>query len=147
MTTSTESSDLLGPLHDRLAGIEKRREAEEDRHEGVLQALDKEAETIKAMIALEEKLSPNGPMKPKSPLRAGARNETESEILGLLGNHEVWHLNAIKLHLIHKDLGVENDPNFGRATHAQLLTMAKRGLVVSRGDGQCQIPAGIRRRI
>jgi hypothetical protein len=141
MTTSTESTDLLGPLRARLEGIDKRREAENQRHKGVLQGLDQEAATIKAMIALEEKLTFGGPVKPKQPLRPGARNEIESEILGLLSDRGIWQLNAIKMHLIHKGLGRADDPQLGRATHALLLSMSKRGAVAYRGEGQWQAAA------
>jgi len=131
-------ADIKSELRARLEGIEGRRRAEDERHEAVHQQLDREADIVKAMLALEEGHGLNGigapSNKKKKPLRAGAANAVESEILELLSINSAEH-GALKEHLIEQGLGSADDPNFGRSLQGTLLSMRGRELVDLIGKG------------
>lgn len=131
-------AEIKHELLARLAGVEKRRDAEHERHEGALQELDREESVIKDMLKLEEKLTLNGhdapTPKPKAPLRPGAANEVESEILEALSNKSEWEHGEIKAHLIERGLGSDN-PHFGRSIQGLLLSLRSRELVENVGTG------------
>jgi hypothetical protein len=131
-------ADIKKELLARIAGVEKRRDAEDQRHKGALQELDHEEAVIKDMLKLEEKLSLNGhdqpAPKPKAPLRPGAANEVESEILEALSNKGNWEHSEIKSHLLDRGLG-PNNPNFGRSIQGLLLSLRGRELVENVGPG------------
>ena len=135
-------ADIRQELQSRLAGIEARRETENQRHEASRQALDREAEIVKAMLALEEgrPLKGTEAMAPIArPLRPGAGNVIESEILDALSNHQDWDHHDIKAYLIERGTGSESDPQFGRSVHGKLLSMRNRELVEGLGDGKWRI--------
>jgi hypothetical protein len=121
-------------LLERLNHVEKKRSDEDERHEGVLQALDREEALIKEMLALEEGRAFNGASAPKKKsLRPGAANEVESEILELLSVGNAAHA-AVKGYLIERGLGSATDPNFGRSIQGTLLSMRGRELVELVGE-------------
>jgi hypothetical protein len=131
-------ADIKKELLARLAGVQTRRDAEEERHERALQEFDREESVIKAMLKLEESLALNGyePTAPKAkaPLRPGAASEVESEILEALSNKADWDHSAIKARLIDKGLGADT-PHFGRSIQGLLLSMRSRELVENVGTG------------
>jgi len=131
-------ADIKHELLARLAGVGKRRDEEEQRHAAVLRELDGEEDTIKEMLRLEEKLAANSqralPWNAKRPLRPGAANETESEILEALSNKGEWDHSEIKSHLLDRGIGVGN-PNFGRSVQGMLLSLRARELVEHVGTG------------
>ena len=135
-------ADIIKELNARLADVAKRRDAEDERHEGVHQTLDREVEIIKAMLALEEGRSSNGyavPAQRQRPLRAGAGNAVESEILEALSDRKEWFHADIKAHLIEQRLGSEKDPNFGRSLQGVLLSLRGRELVEHSDTAQWKI--------
>lgn len=131
-------ADIKNELLARLDGVGKRRDLEKERHERALQEFDREEAVIKAMLELEETLAIKGhdtPIsKPKSPLRPGAANEIESEILGVLSDRRDWEHGEIKARLIAKGLGTDG-PHFGRSIQGLLLSMRGRELVENVGVG------------
>jgi hypothetical protein len=132
-------ANIKNELLARLVGVEKRRDAENLRHEGVLQELAREEAVIKDMLKLEEKLFLNGhgapAPKPKAPLKPGAANEVESEILEALSNKGEWEHSEIKTHLLDRGLGA-NTPHFGRSIQGLLLSLRARELVENIGTGR-----------
>jgi hypothetical protein len=131
-------ADIKKELLARIAGVEKRRGAENMRHEMVLDGLDQEEATIKAMLKLEETLISNGHAptpKPYATLRPGTANEVESAILEALSNKGEWEHSEIKSHLLDRGHGI-GQPNFGRSIQGLLLSLRGRELVENVGTGR-----------
>jgi hypothetical protein len=139
---SRSLTDLSPQLQARLADVERRRDAEAERHLAAERDLDREEAIIKAMIDLEKGRSLTGSdvaAMMAGPLRPGAVNTMESEILGFLSNKEDWGHADIKAFLIERGLGTSSDAQFGRSIHGTLLSMRGRDLVESLGTGKWRI--------
>ena len=65
----------------------------------------------------------------KKPLRPGAANAIESEILTLLSDRHRWEHSTIKENLIEAGHGNSSDSHFGQSVQGTLLSLRTRGLV------------------
>jgi|SRR6267378_69509 hypothetical protein len=124
--------DLRSDLIARLEDIPKRRDRSNDRHLAELQAIQDEEKVLRAMLELEEKRVKNGHdrhVQEKKPLRPGAANAIESEILTLLSDRHRWEHSTIKENLIEAGHGNSSDSHFGQSVQGTLLSLRTRGLV------------------
>jgi hypothetical protein len=135
-----EIRDIRTDLRTRLNALAGRREEAEQRYEAELVALDTEEATLKAMLALEEKrLRNGGGLQSAKPLRPGAHNRLESEVLETLSDEKQWPHGAIKDALIERGIGNGEDPNFGRSLQGVLLSLRSREFVGLVGNRTWQI--------
>jgi hypothetical protein len=138
--TAPQIRDIRDDLRVRINDLSRRRDAAERRLRDELQALDAEEATLKNMLALEEKRVRNGglPLRQK-PLRPGAANRTESEILEILSDEKEWPHASIKDALIARGIGQADDINFGRSLQGTLLSLRGRELVDHASERTWQI--------
>jgi hypothetical protein len=150
--------DITEDLKARLELLAQRKKDEERRYAEVLDEIDQEAEKIEGMLELESQFLAGERKKlaaatASKPLRPGANNRFESEILDIIANGKDWEHSEIKAELLGRGLGDAADPNFGRSLQGALLSLRARELVELVGERQWRITAkgrggsnGIRRR-
>lgn len=144
-----EIRDIKVDLLARLRWFEERRHAEEERHQSVLQVIDRDEKLVKEMLEYEERQA-NSADKPleqkKDSWHPNANTPLENAVLKTLSNNEIWEHSALKADLIGKGMGNEADPNFGRSLQATLLTLKNRDLVEYVGERQWKLRFRIHRR-
>jgi hypothetical protein len=135
--------DITDDLRAILTILGQKRRDEDARHTQAIEEIDREAATVQATLDLQVKLLADGRVKSldAKPLRPGASNRLESEILEILANADVWDHSDIKRELLARGLGDAKDPNFGRGLQGVLLSMRSRDLVSFVGTRKWKITA------
>jgi len=124
--------DILPDLEIRLKRIDALRDEAQRRYERELEEIKRNETVLREMIELEKKGALNG-YAPKvelaGPLRAGAQNRTEHEILQFLSDEQEHRFDDVRANLLSVGIGNEDDPNWGRSVFGLLLSMRGRELV------------------
>jgi hypothetical protein len=158
LLSMTPIRDITEDLKARLELLAQRKNDEVRRHANALDEIAQEAEKVENMLELESQFLAGERQKlaavtASKPLRPGAQNRFESEILDVLSNNKDWEHSEIKAELLGRGLGDANDPNFGRSLQGALLSMRARELVELVSERQWRItakglgPQIVRRRI
>jgi hypothetical protein len=135
--------DITDDLRAILTILGQKRQDEDARHIKAIQEIDHEVATVQETLDLQVRLLADSRAKviEAKPLRPGAANKLESEILEILSNAAEWDHTEIKNELLTKGLGNASDPNFGRGLQGTLLSMRARELVDLSGLRQWRITA------
>ena len=131
-------NSVYDALKERLATIERRAAMEDARHASAIEEIAASRKIVLRQIELEQEFGNSENAHPArsttiEPLRPGATNALENEILALVSDRRSWPHNSIKAELVKRGFG-PNDPQFGRALQGVLLAIRKRGWLTLDSD-------------